>query len=105
MICVVNAFGPPPPTYGMSDDIGLDEKRVYADREEATTAFVAAGAGVARVEVSADIVGEFALQRRCTARDVAASAGRLAVATAEDDSFDDRWTDIDTLDEFIEQHA
>ncbi|PSQ43614.1 hypothetical protein BRD14_02855 [Halobacteriales archaeon SW_5_68_122] len=68
----------------MSDDIGLDEKRVYADREEATTAFVAAGAGVARVEVSADIVGEFALQRRCTARDVAASAGRLAVATAED---------------------
>ena len=68
----------------MSDDIGLDEKRVYADREEATTAFVAAGAGVARVEVSADIVGEFALQRRCTARDIAASAGRLAVATAED---------------------
>jgi hypothetical protein len=68
----------------MSDDIGLDKKRVYADREGATTAFVAAGAGIARVEVSADIVGEFALQRRCTARDVAASAGRLAVATARD---------------------
>jgi hypothetical protein len=68
----------------MSEDIGLDEKRVYADREGATTAFVAAGAGIARVEVSADIVGEFALQRRCTARDVAASAGRLAVATDED---------------------
>ena len=64
------------------DDSSLDEKRVYADREGATTAFVAAGAGIARVEVSADIVGEFALQRRCTARDVAASAGRLAVATA-----------------------
>ena len=68
----------------MSDDTSLDEKRVYADREGATTAFVASGAGVARVEVSADIVGEFALQRRCTARGVAASAGRLAVATAED---------------------
>ena len=32
----------------------------------------------------ADDVGGFTLQRRCTARDVAASAGRLAVATAED---------------------
>ncbi|PSP45645.1 hypothetical protein BRC63_01255 [Halobacteriales archaeon QH_10_70_21] len=62
----------------------MDEKRVYADREGATTAFVAAGAGVARVEVSADIVGEFALAARCTARDVAADDGRVAVATAED---------------------
>ena len=66
------------------DDSSLDEKRVYADSEGATTAFVASGAGVARVEVSADIVGEFTLQRRCTARDVAASTGRLAVATAGD---------------------
>ena len=66
------------------DDSSLDEKRVYADREGATTAFVASGAGIARIEVSADIVGEFTLQRRCTARDVAASMGRLAVATAGD---------------------
>ncbi|WP_254840058.1 HVO_0234 family beta-propeller protein [Natronomonas marina] len=69
----------------MSDeDISLDEKRVYADREGATTAFLATGAGVARVEVSADIVGEFALRERCTARDVVADDGRLAVATTED---------------------
>jgi hypothetical protein len=66
------------------EDVSIDEKRVYADREGATTAFVAAGAGVARVEVSADIVGEFALAARCTARDVAADDGRVAVATAED---------------------
>lgn len=66
------------------DDISLDEKRVYADRSGATTAFVATSAGVARVEVSADIVGEFALADRSTARDVSASDGRLAVATTED---------------------
>jgi len=66
------------------EDLSIDEKRVYADRGGATTAFVATGAGVARVEVSADIVGEFALEARCTARDVAADDGRLAVATAED---------------------
>ncbi len=71
-------------TVGMADDdISLDEKRVYADRTGATTAYVATGAGVARVEVSADIVGEFALAERCIARDVAAD-GRLAVATGED---------------------
>jgi hypothetical protein len=69
----------------MSDeDISLDEKRVYADKAGTTTAFVAAGVGVARVEVSADIVGEFALEYRGTAVDVAATDGRLAVATPED---------------------
>ena len=66
------------------EDIGIDEKRVYADREGSTTAFVAAGAGVVRVEVAGDIVGEFGLERRCDARDVAAAGGRVAVATAED---------------------
>lgn len=66
------------------DDISIDEKRVYADKAGTTTAFVATGAGVARVEVSAELVGEFALAERCTAGDVAADAGRLAVATAED---------------------
>lgn len=66
------------------DDTSIDEKRVYADREGTTTAYVASGAGVARVEVSADIVGEFTLAERCTARDVAGADGRLAVATTED---------------------
>jgi len=64
----------------MTDDSSLDEKRVYADQAGATTAFLATGAGVARVEVSADIVGEFGLVERAPARDVAADAGRLAVA-------------------------
>ena len=66
------------------EDIGIDKKRVYADREGSTTAFVAAGAGVVRVEVAGDIVGEFGLERRCDARDVAAAGGHVAVATAED---------------------
>ena len=69
----------------MSDeDISLDEKRVYADRAGTTTAFVASAAGVARVEVSDDIVGEFALEHRTEALDVAAADGRLAVATSGD---------------------
>ena len=69
----------------MSDeDISLDEKRVYADKAGTTTAFVATGAGVARVEVSDDIVGEFALEHRGAATDIAASDGRLAVATPAD---------------------
>jgi len=69
----------------MSDeDTSLDEKRVYADRAGTTTAFVATGAGVARVEVSDDIVGEFALEHRGRATDVAAASGRFAVATPED---------------------
>ena len=68
----------------MSDeDISLDEKRVYADKAGTTTAFVATGAGLARVEVSDDIVGEFALERGGPATDVAAADGRLAVATPE----------------------
>lgn len=66
------------------DDSSIDEKRVYADRAGTTTAFLATGAGVARVEVSADTVGEFTLAHRCDARDVAGADGRLAVATAED---------------------
>ena len=66
------------------EDIGIDEKRVYADREGSMTAFVAADAGVVRVEIAGDVVGEFGLQRRCDARDVAAVGGRVAVATAED---------------------
>lgn len=61
----------------------IDEKRVYGDREGATPAFVATGVGVARVAVSADLVGEFAVVHRCTALDVAAG-GVVAVATDED---------------------
>ncbi|WP_049969234.1 HVO_0234 family beta-propeller protein [Haladaptatus cibarius] len=62
----------------------IDEKRVYSDQEGTTTVFVATELGVARVEVSGDIVGEFAIAHRCVARDVATAGGSLAVATAED---------------------
>ena len=62
----------------------LDEKRVYGEKAGRTELYVAAGMGVAVVSVSDDIVGEFTLDHRCTARDVAAGPDRLAVATAED---------------------
>lgn len=62
----------------------LDEKRVYGEKTGHTELYVATELGVAVVSVSADIVGEFALARRCDARDVAAGADRLAVATADD---------------------
>ncbi|WP_458207354.1 HVO_0234 family beta-propeller protein [Haladaptatus sp. NG-SE-30] len=62
----------------------IDEKRVYGDREETTTVHVASELGVARVEVSADIVGEFSIAHRCVARDVAGRDGHLAIATDED---------------------
>ncbi|MFQ3318650.1 MAG: hypothetical protein ACI8UR_001148 [Natronomonas sp.] len=69
----------------MSDeDISLDEKRVYADKTKTATAFVAAGAGLARVSISDDIVGEFSLEHRSTVTDVATADGRLAIATPED---------------------
>jgi len=70
----------------MSDhDIGIDEKRVYADRTGTETLLLATDRGVAGVSVSADQVGEFALLTRTAARDVAVeSGGRVAVADADD---------------------
>lgn len=62
----------------------IDEKRVYDEKTGRTDAYLATAAGVARVSVSGDIVGEFALTHRCTARDVAAAGTRLAVATDRD---------------------
>lgn len=66
------------------EDIALDEKRMYGDRREETTAFVACEMGVARVALSDDQIGRFGLAHRCVARDVAGGDGRLAVATDED---------------------
>lgn len=67
----------------MSDST-LDEKRVYGEKTGGTELYVASSLGVAVVSVSADLVGEFTLARRCTARDVAAGPDRLAVATDQD---------------------
>lgn len=66
------------------DDISLSEKRVYADTDDATTAFVATELGVARVSISDDIVGEFSLEHRGLATGVASADGRLAIATPDD---------------------
>ena len=65
-------------------DITLEEKRVYAATSGRTEAFVACGVGLARVAVSDALVGEFGLVWRGDARDVAAGAGRLVLATDED---------------------
>ncbi|WP_435196597.1 HVO_0234 family beta-propeller protein [Natronomonas sp. EA1] len=64
-------------------DISLEEKRVYAAKQDATDVFVATGAGLARVTVSADLVGEFGLEYRGPCVDVTAT-GRVAIATPED---------------------
>lgn len=64
--------------------VSIDEKRVYADKTGATEVYVASDLGVTVVAISADIVGEFTLVHRCTARDVAGGPEFLAVATDED---------------------
>lgn len=62
----------------------IEEKRVFGDQEGAITAYVASANGVVRVRVAGDTVGEFGLCERCTARGVAATRRRVAVATDED---------------------
>ncbi|WP_276299357.1 HVO_0234 family beta-propeller protein [Halorussus lipolyticus] len=64
--------------------ISIDEKRVYDASEGPTPVYVVGDLGVARVDTSDDLVGEFGLAHRCTARDAAGRDGRLAVATDED---------------------
>jgi hypothetical protein len=64
--------------------ISIDEKRVYDASEGPTPVFVAGEFGVVRVDTSDDLVGEFGLAHRCTARDAAGRDGHLAVATDED---------------------
>lgn len=66
------------------DDIGLDEKRVFAETREKTVAWVASAMGVTRVSVAGAQIGRFSLAERCTAHDLAGTDGRLYVATAED---------------------
>lgn len=58
--------------------------RVYAERLGKTDVFVATGLGVAVVSVSNDRIGQFSLEHRCTAHDIAAHGDRLLVATDED---------------------
>lgn len=61
----------------------IEEKRVYADKTEETTIYLASELGVVRVSVSGDSIGSFGIEHRCVARDLARCSG-LAVATDED---------------------
>ncbi|WP_135806088.1 HVO_0234 family beta-propeller protein [Halorussus marinus] len=65
-------------------DISIDEKRVYDGSDESVPVYVVGEFGVAAIETSDDLVGEFGLKHQCTARDAAGRDGRLAVATDED---------------------
>ncbi|QUO49021.1 MULTISPECIES: HVO_0234 family beta-propeller protein [Halorubrum] len=56
------------------DDISIDEKRVYAGSTGRTDAYVATGAGIVRVSLSADKIGAFDMVARDAARDVAVLA-------------------------------
>lgn len=58
--------------------------RVYDEHTDADVAYLATGAGVARVAVANGRVGRFGLVHRCVARDVAATADAVAVAAEED---------------------
>ena len=80
------------------DDISIDEKRVYAGSTGRIDAYVATGAGIVRVSLSADKIGAFDMVARDPARDiavlardegsdlvVAATPDGLSVAAVEDD--------------------
>ncbi|GAB7094656.1 hypothetical protein JCM30237_18090 [Halolamina litorea] len=62
----------------------ISEKRVFDDAAAPTPVFVAAEQGLVVARLSADAVGEFSLERRCTARDLALGPeGTLVLATDE----------------------
>ncbi|MFB6124314.1 MAG: hypothetical protein ABEJ78_12760 [Haloferacaceae archaeon] len=65
-------------------DLSLDEKRVYSAKAAREELLVATELGVVVVGVSDDLVGEFGVDHRCDARDVACADGYVAVATDED---------------------
>jgi hypothetical protein len=68
----------------MDQDTTIDEKRVYADRTGADEVLIAAEQGVVAASLSGDRVGEFSLDHRDVARDVATDGDRRAVATDGD---------------------
>jgi len=62
----------------------IAEKRVFTARDDVVRALVASSMGVVGVSLSGDIVGEFGIEHRCGARDVAARGDAVAVATDDD---------------------
>jgi len=73
---------------GTEDATDIEELRVYSRTAGRTDVFLASAAGLVRVAVSGDRIGEFGIVDRDAVRDVAvlpdAAAGRLAVATESD---------------------
>jgi len=67
-----------------TDMTTIEEKRIFAEKSGRTRAFVGSAVGVAAVSVSADLVGEFGVEYRTAATDIAGRAGQIAVATGED---------------------
>jgi len=78
----------------------MDEKRVYDDRRRVTVASLATGQGVATVRVASDRVGQFGLEHRCDARDVATGGKRVYVATPDGVLAGDGESDGSTSGEF-----
>ncbi|MFB6101667.1 MAG: hypothetical protein ABEJ73_03805 [Haloplanus sp.] len=68
----------------MDHDLTIDEKRVYGDRTGAVEVLIAAEQGVVAASLADDRVGEFGLDHRATARDVALHGNQRLVATADD---------------------
>jgi len=62
----------------------IDERWVYGDHEGARTLYLATEAGVVRVAVAGDRVGEFGVVAPGPARDIAVADGRLVVAGETD---------------------
>lgn len=61
----------------------LAEDRVYSGGGDETLLFLACEQGLVRVRVSGDRVGEFGLETRADARDVAADEDRIVLGTAD----------------------
>lgn len=61
----------------------LAEDRVYAGGSDESLLFLACDHGLVRVAVSGDRVGEFGLETRANARDVAADDDRIVLGTAD----------------------
>ncbi|WP_302082201.1 HVO_0234 family beta-propeller protein [Salinibaculum rarum] len=66
------------------DDIALDEKRVYGEKRDETTAFVASDMGVTQIEVAGDQIGRFSLVHDEPATSIAGADGKLVVGTESD---------------------
>lgn len=73
---------------GTEEGSDIEELRVYSTKAGRTDVFLASDAGLVRVAVSGDKIGEFGIVDRGAVRDVAvlpdAATDRLAVATDED---------------------